>query len=391
MAVRLDQRLWHVPYFGNRPAAGLVTYGTPDRAGTAEEHVIAIPAGSHLIAVEPDSGTIGFDIDISHSGNKSGVWPVAAERLADLLYRYDNAASTSAAASAALLAEAAELAHRNSANRSVAALWRGFDRQSGWDRLTTVTASAGTQSIRFAQLPAETPELALRQALLPPLAKGARLVSAGPVTVRVTNAKPAMVKAYLGLLALPTTARRSVLVRYQIDNGALTEIALDAGTPDQEVGIAVPAGPHKIRFELAEKSANAYVSLRVQDASGTTLDASLRRGYDLATRDAPLVLAVRGPVWLRIDEYRNGETRSSYRALPPAAKSVTLLPEPGQEQALLRVFRLQPERAALPSRLSSPPRAASPARTAQAERMPMAAPLTVDLSVCPAPPAPKPE
>ena len=398
LAVRLDQRLWHVPYFGNRPAAGLVTYGTPDRAGTAEEHVIAIPAGSHLIAVEPDSGTIGFDIDISRtpaqSGTKSlahsGVWSIAAERLADLLYRYDNAASTSAAASAALLAEAAELAHRNSANRSVAALWRGFDRQSGWDRLTTVTASAGTQSIRFAQLPAETPELALRQALLPPLTKGARLVSAGPVTVRVTNARPAMIKAYLGLLALPTTARRSVLVRYQIDNGAMAEIALDAGTPDQEVGIAVPAGPHKIRFELAEKSANAYVSLRVQDASGTTLDASLRRGYDLATRDAPLVLAVRGPVWLRIDEYRDGETRSSYRALPPAAKSVTLLPEPGQEQALLRVFRLQPERA-LPSRLSSPARTASPPRTAQAERMPMAAPLTADLSVCPAPPAPKPE
>lgn len=262
-------------------------------------------------------------------------------------------------------------------------IWSAAEKQPALSRrlvpVEGLRVAAGTQSVRFPQLPLETPELAIRQALLPPLAEGARLVGTGGVTFSVTNPEPATVEAQLSLLTLP---RRSASVSYQLDDGVPVEVALDAGTPEHVVRIAVPAGPHKIRFELGERMPNALVSLRAQDESGTSLDASRRRGYDLATRDEPLVLAFAGWACLRIDEYRDTETFSRYRALPAAAGPLTLLSEPGQEQTLLRVFQLPPRDAAAPSRLSLPTRT---------ERVLTAGPLLTALAACPVLPAPEPK
>lgn len=377
-SVHLGKRLWHVPYFGNRPAAGLVTYGTPDKAGRIVEHVVAVPAGPQLILIEPQTAIVGFDIDIAPVGAKPGPWSAAAERMAALLYRFETAPS----ARVALLAEAGELAHRNSGDRDVAALWRGFDRRSGWLRLTTVLESAGTRNVRFPHLPAETPDLAIRQALLPPLAEGSRLVGASGITFPVTNPEPATFEARLSMLTLPTMPRRGASVSYRLDEGEPVEVALDAATPEQVVHIPVPAGPHKISFELGERTESSFVSLQLQDGTGMRLDASRRRGYDIATHEKPLVLAVEGPAWLRIDEYRDGETLSRYRALPEAARTVTLSPEPGQEEALFRVFLLRPRDAASPSRLPPPD---------QAERVPSAGPLLASVTTCSAPAAPTSE
>ncbi|WP_448206759.1 hypothetical protein [Azospirillum sp. sgz302134] len=379
-----------VSYTNNVPAAGLEALGAPGVPGTAVVEPLTLPAGVSEVAVETDGTPLLVRVAVERPALPLAVLPPATQgtlaafgasapqaggaaapaapgeavraRLDRLLAAFERAPERNGAA----LAEAARLAQENAAVPGVPAVWGRFTRKARWERLASPESSAGVRTVPVEGWEPESPAVQARAALLKPLGPAEQLLGGtATVAVSIINTAAGEVEARLSPVTLPTMPAEPVEVRWWLDDGAPATLRVGPGRAPQTLRIPVPAGEHALRFALVNPVANRFVRLglweRAPDGSMVPLAKRADRAYDVATAAEPLVHRIEGPAWLRIDELRDGNTLTRYRPVPAGWQAVDLRPEPGREEALLRVFRLVPDPTVVASDVE--PLAPAPERT----------------------------
>ena len=341
--IALGNTILPVAVSNNSPTPNLEIAGITQRAGTAVTETIDVPPGIQEIAVVPKAMAALVAAEI-----ETGVPPAMAEedvahRLARLLFTLE----TEPTRAAEVLGRAARLAHGHAGDPQIAALWNRFERRSRWARLESVDSSAGIRTIPVAEFQPESPGLRARAALLPPLGPDERLLQGqGEIALSVYNLQPAVIEARLALAELPTIPAMPLTVRYRIDDAAPVRVRLSADQPARTLSLSLPEGEHTVRFAIEDMRANQYVRLRLDEPGRETDDrlaGQRERVYHVATREEPITFSVQGPSWLRIDEYRDGSTLTRYHPVEAGWQRITIPPGDGRDQALLRIFRLEPE------------------------------------------------
>jgi len=61
--------------------------------------------------------------------------------------------------------------------------------------------------------------------------------------------------------------------------------------------------------------------------------------YHVATRSEPVRFGIQGPAWLRIDERIGNTLKHRYRYVERGWQTLALAPDPGQDEALFRIFQ----------------------------------------------------
>ena len=359
-----NQQIW-VPVTTNHEATGIDLFGTSARAGTAVEEVIDLPAGSHTVAVGTENTRLLVEARTANPlalAQPGQLTP--GQHISQLLRSFEMAQGDRRD----FLVSAARLNEQHGADPAVALVWQRFLRQAHWERLSTFDRSAGTRTVDMAMPQAENPALRTRLALLPPLNPAERFLSAAAeTTFALVNPEPTVVDGMLVLESVATLQSPPVTVRYQLDSEKPKTVTLAQDNAAQQFYLAVPKGEHVVRFSVLSSHANQFVRLRLREAGGPLVEDAGTRRFEVSTPEEPAQLTLEGPTWLRIHEYRDGETSISYRAVERGLQTVPLAPREGQVQMLLRVFQLVPDDKADGNAM---PDAPAPSLAAPAERVP---------------------
>jgi hypothetical protein len=137
------------------------------------------------------------------------------------------------------------------------------------------------------------------------------------------------------------TPTQTLRARIALDDLPETEVVLTAAEPKALHRFKIGPGNHTLRVRIDQPVVNQLLRIKVHERRGnskTALSKPTQRSYMIATKDQPLVLMLRGPTRLRVDEWRDGHTLSTYRTVKPGWQSVTLTVESDREEALFRVF-----------------------------------------------------
>ncbi len=372
-----NQQIW-VPVTNNHQASGIDLFATSARAGTAVEEIIDLPAGHHSVNVVTE--TTRLLVEAQTASMPALAQPgklTPGQQISQLLRSFEMAADDRRD----VLVFAARLNEQHGADPAVAGVWQRFLRQSSWERLSTFDRSAGTRTVDMAMPQAESPALRTRLALLPPLNPAERfLSSAAETTFALVNTEPTVVDGMLVLESVPTLPSLPVTVRYQLDNEKPIDMTLSQDDAAQQFSLAVPKGEHAMRFSVLSSHANQFVRLRLREAGKPFVEDAGTRRFEVSTADEPAQLTLEGPTWLRIHEYRDGETWLSYQAVERGLQAVALAPREGQAQRLLRVFQLVPD----DKSDVKMPDAPAPSLAAPAERVPYTTGTGRALPICPA-------
>ena len=272
--------------------------------------------------------------------------PSLRQRLASLLWQAEQAPQRHAA----LLAEAERLVEGAPPAAGVEAIMRRLRRPAAWEPLHTVQESAGLRLVEFSGWQPESPALQIRKAVMALDADDEQLMSGHEARVlSLYNLQPVVIGLRLSLVEAAMQPAQPMRVLVSWDDREPRELVLDAGTPELRLEERVGGGHHVLRLRIAEPLANQFLRIRLEErrgASSRVIAEPVQRSYMLATPEQPLVLLARGPTRLRIDEWRDGQTRVSYRSVAEGWQRVEVAVDRGRDEALLRVFNrtLEPGR-----------------------------------------------
>jgi hypothetical protein len=300
----------------------------------------------------------------------------AREALVRLLWRRDHGQVGAAAA----LVEGEQVAGARPREPGLQPLLGRLGEDAAWQPLPQVAGSAGVRLVEVAAWQPESPGLRLRAALLPPL-RAEETVASGGETVgfSLSLLDRARVRIDLALDQPDFLVAVPAGVSYQVDQAPPVGLRLTPSAPQHGLALDLAPGDHVVRITLEPGAGNQFLRVRatkaVADQPPRPLVEPALRAYHVATPAEPLRLELEGPAWLRVDELRDGQTRSSYRALPAGWQTVAIGPTGGRPEALLRAFRHVPTGARAPR----PPDRPSPTAP------PVPPPL---LTVADAPPTP---
>jgi len=242
------------------------------------------------------------------------------------------------------------------ANPGVAGLARLVDRltrNSGWSAQEMAQESAGVRLLPVAGWQPESPSSRLQKALLPPLAEDEQVIGGHTrLLLSLRHGKKGWIDFELRPEDLGGLPAQPLQVAVQRDDEAPRLITLAPDDDWQAHRLDMPAGHHALRVWLPSPVANQLLRLRLRERRGQAIVQQFERPYQIATAAQPLRAQLPGPAWLRVDEWRAGQTHSRYQLLSEPWQTVTLSPAAGQREALFRLHL----RSTLPPRPAVPPR-----------------------------------
>ena len=235
---------------------------------------------------------------------------------------------------------------------------RRLRRDTGWELVPAVQASAGVRAVKVSSGSPESPAMRIRKVLLASQRPGEQLLSGFETLVFAVDQPGASdFQIDLSMADLSPTQRRPLQVRLQLDDGPEQTVPLTPELPRQTVSRRLPGGSHLLRVRIADPVLNQYLRVVIRepgaDSGNSGTSRPVRRNYHVATRQEPVRVYLEGPTRLRIDELRDGQTRYRYQNLAAGWQQVQLEAGPQQEQALFRIYRLtaRPPAAPVPARL----------------------------------------
>lgn len=234
--------------------------------------------------------------------------------------------------------EAIAAAHPDHA--AIQALNARIGRDAVWRPISGLATSAGLRYIEVPSWQPESPAARIRKALTRPAAAGEHIVAGNNrLVLSMNNLRPARLVLTLFAEDPPALPPEAVSAKVQLDDGEETRIDLAVNGPGTPHSLTVPGGAHVVRVRLLNPLANQMLRVRFEEGHGAPPWPTTERPYHVATRNEPLRLAVAGPAWLRIDEWRGGTLRSEYRLVEKEWEEIVLAPASGAEEALLRLHR----------------------------------------------------
>jgi hypothetical protein len=216
-------------------------------------------------------------------------------------------------------------------------IWNRLKRHSRWSQLSNIYNSAGMRSIEGQGWQPDNIALRIRKALLQPFPADEEVLSGSDrLVLAMLNRSPTRLQLSLRLETLYFLPRQPVELVYQVDGKESRTMSIMPDHPEQMVQIPIPAGEHQLRLFLRQPVINHFLRLRFQEDNHPVI-VRWERAYQLATSEQPLQFYMLGPGWLRIDEWRDGETFSRFQDVADGWQLVTLNPSEGRKESLLRV------------------------------------------------------
>lgn len=204
-----------------------------------------------------------------------------------------------------------------------------------WERISSSFESAGVRQLPL-QEPMHSPFRRVRQALLSDIAANAMFLSGrGIEGVELYTPEPLTVRLHLAQRVLPHEARIPAEVMIQVDDREPRRIRLLQREIAEQIHLA--PGEHALRLWLKEPRQQQYVTARLtRDESGTPLLEEETRTYHIAAPDQPASFYIKGPAWVRVNEWSLYSDATSYRFVAPGWQ--TLAFEAGSKED--RYYRL---------------------------------------------------
>ncbi len=229
--------------------------------------------------------------------------------------------------------------------RGLQPLHRRLTSQSGWTRFTELEDGAGIRRIEVDTNTLESPRQRARAALLAPLTQGEYRIYGDEVLVlRLRNHNPIQLAISLRsehLEHLPTAALR---MTWNVDDLKSETVDMEPGQA-QAIDIPIAAGSHFLRVRVVDPLANQYLRIGLQERLDGADEQQLqpvvreiKKDWFVATAEQPLRFSVRGPTWMRIDEFRENHVFSRYESTFESRKEYAISPAPGMPQSMFRVF-----------------------------------------------------
>jgi hypothetical protein len=256
-------------------------------------------------------------------------------------------------------------------------------RRSTWRPVTAVASSAGLRRIAVQGWAPESPALRTRTALLRLISPAHQLVSGSSrLVLTMNNLRPTLLLLELAMEDVEHLPAMPLTAVTQLDEEPESRLRFTARDARQTRGLLIPAGAHSVRVWLEQPLANQFLRVRMREVrpdllaaeeaaalAGLALPALLphkitvplalnrgyqqlrpeqtlvrttERSYQVATPDQPLQIRLEGPAWLCVEELRGETIAVHYQAVPPGWRTLEFKPQPGQREALFRVFQRVP-------------------------------------------------
>ncbi|WP_075879268.1 SPOR domain-containing protein [Vreelandella massiliensis] len=152
--------------------------------------------------------------------------------------------------------------------------------------------------------------------------------------------------------ALPYNRRIPATVMVQIDDSPPRRVTLDE--PRARLPLSFDEGVHALRLWLEEPAQQQFVSARLRrtDAPLSPLEeeAASDRLYHIASPSQPVRFQLKGPAWVRIEQWRPGGTPPRYRYIEPGLQTLVLSATDKDRYYRLYALREAPESPPLASR-----------------------------------------
>lgn len=238
----------------------------------------------------------------------------------------------------AVLALAAEIANAHPAAPGLASLLARIERDAAWTPIESVNHSAGLRSREVVGWDPESPSLRVRRALLGPTADDERvLAGANQLVASFNGTRAAHVELTLAAQDVGALPPQAMAVLMQVDDAAAQRIVLETGHAPVQRRVVLPAGAHTLRVRIETPLADQFLRVRLREPGRQGFAAGIERFYQVATRAEPVRLAIDGPAWLRIDEWKDGRSESRYQRIEGRWQPVVLTPSDGRTESLYRL------------------------------------------------------
>ncbi len=279
--------------------------------------------------------------------------PASPEQVLGRIVRLLWIAETSPHHSEQAIAAGQALAAANPGIAGLARLVARLTRNSAWSAQEVAQENAGVRFLPVAGWQPESPSSRIQKALLPLLADDEQVIGGRTrLVLSLRHGKKGRIDFELRPEDLGGLPPQPMQVAVQRDDEAPRLISLAPDDDWQGHSLDMPAGHHALRFWLPSPVANQLLRLRLHGGHGQTIVQQFERPYQIATAKQPLRSQLPGPAWLRVDEWRDGQTHSRYQLLSEPWQTVTLMPAADQREALYRLHlrTMAPPRPAVPPR-----------------------------------------
>ena len=209
---------------------------------------------------------------------------------------------------------------------------------AGWTPFETASG-AGVLGVPWRADRPWNPASAIRQALLGD--EGSFLISASQaVVIQLVTDRGFSLDVELEPVDTSLLPPQPTRLLAGLDGEELRRILGPGGSP-QSVSLPLSPGSHVFRVELESPLKGQAVRVRFPHGLGPARLEVPERRFEVARADAPLLLRVEGPRWLRVDRvHPDGVVEPEYRLLPAGRQTLTLAPPKGKPE-LLCAFSLQ--------------------------------------------------
>lgn len=368
LRIALDDRPAYLPFTAHTAAAAWRLLDSGQSPGVARTVRLRIPAGAHVLTLGAGVDTL-FDLQEADAGwpapaPATDAWldevhldagdiaqPPADDVASDhqLLRLWWWASQRSGPEARGYQARLHALAASLPPTPWRAALLAQAERNRKWQRDARVTDSAGSRP--RGDIDSDSPAMRRLNALLgpdAPSADGAWLGSGESLSLLVDGVAWRRLRITAQAPAWPAGTGSSATLGLRLGDRLLAQQEVDA-TTSRQVLVAPPAGLNRITASLDTALPGARLALRVDAFDGRRWQPlSLRpdRNFLVGTREEPVILALDGPDWLRLDELVGDSLRTRYY-FQAAPGTLSLAPAAGDRERVLRIYSLR-EQAPLP-------------------------------------------
>lgn len=221
-------------------------------------------------------------------------------------------------------------------------------RAGHWQRLTSISASAGIRQHVVEGWAPESVTARVRRALMGPMSPDEWILLGSRQLVFSLRSKlPRKFQINLSVATVSHGQLEPMTLVYSIDKRKRRSVSVSGDRRNRQISISIPAGVHVLRLRLAHPVRDHYLRIRVKElgrGKAREFRQRKRRNYQVATHQEPLIIQINGPAWLRIDKRVSGKTQSNYRLIAKQNSVLTLRPDKNESEAEYRIFSREPQK-----------------------------------------------
>ncbi|MGM0416450.1 MAG: hypothetical protein ACQEQK_05795, partial [Thermodesulfobacteriota bacterium] len=250
-----------------------------------------------------------------------------------------------------LAAETTSLAQRYPYWEKVLRLQSYVEEHTSWKKLSGVSSSGGIVVEELSDWQPQSPQMRLRQRLLPSMQHDQVLLLRGEdlfLPLEFEHARSITID--LEQLHLALTPKRPLHLNWQLNDQPVRQIEI---MHKHQLEIRFPGGNNRLRFWLEHNWPNQYLALSSSHlqqlcdrnrCTPITQRPLTQRTWWRATSESPLEAALSGPARYRIDRLTSTGIESLERIVLQPETRLSLAPVESGDEELYRIFRREAQR-----------------------------------------------